>query len=225
MTAGRGIDRRRSLALLSGAAALPFLNPSFARASAFPSDDIRFTVSRKGDVIGTHTVRFEPRGEDVGVTVEVDLKVKIGFITAFSFNQVAHDVWRDGILMESRVETNDDGDESEVVVRADGSRLIVNGNAGDLAVPIGTMTDLCFWNPGIVNQRQLIAAGKGKLATIEANAGQPERLVIGDREVDTMRYHVASNGRDGDIWYDGKGRWVQGIIRPRGEELAYALEA
>lgn len=215
---------RRGFLAFSGGAALGALclKPGPALA-ALPSDRA-FRIFRKGEEIGIHRVSFEASGDRIISRVDVEITVKVAFVTAFSFRQRGEDHWRDGMLVRSSVKTDDDGDVTRVEIEEGRGKLHVDGPSGTLNVPLGMMTDTSFWNADILRQSQVISAGKGDLEPIRSTPRGEDLLDLGGKKVRARHFEIASSsGRGGDIWYDPAGRWVKSTIRTRGEVLDYQL--
>jgi hypothetical protein len=160
----------------------------------------------------------------VKVTTAIDIKVKMAFITVASFKQDAVETWQDGHLVEGKSRIADDGDVSDVSFEADGSQLVVQGPKGRLKVPVGTMTDISFWNQDIVRQPAVIDTQTTDLIRMTADGGPKKEMVdLGNgRSVEGIRYELTSpQGRSGFIWYDAKGRFIRTSFRTRGEQLDY----
>lgn len=184
-----------------------------------------FRVFRRGSDIGRHIVQFHHDGDDLRVTTIVDVKIKVAFVTAFAFYQRADDLWQRGLLTRSTVETNDDGDKSSLQLAiADSGEVLVQGPSGRVELPVGIMTDLCFWNDEVIDERRLLDTGSGKVDSIRTAFVGDERVIVAGENIATRRYHAqSSNGRHGDIWYDPDGRWVKASFVTRGERLDYEL--
>ena len=94
------IGRRKAIALASsGMAAIGFANWASARAPA----DLQLNVYRKGSPIGTHVIRFSQTGGILKVTSQIDLRVKVAFITVFNYQQTGNDDWENGVLVRTRI--------------------------------------------------------------------------------------------------------------------------
>jgi hypothetical protein len=226
MAARPAWSRRGFAASCLGAAGLLAL-PSIGRA-AVPPLDRRFAIFRDGDEIGRHEVRFEPTTDGFDVTTDIDIVVKLAFITAFHFRQHAVDRWVAGNLVESRVTTDDNGTRSATEIEARGSALSVEGGTENrtLRVPLGTMTDIAFWNLAIVRQRELVDIQKATLTDVAARHLGSESIDLAGQRIVADRFTIHSNtGRNGDIWFDAAGNWVQGHLITRGEALDYRLIA
>ena len=111
---------------------------------------MEFRIWRKGADIGRHYLRFERLADGLSVSSVVDIKVKVAFVTAFSFEQEANDVWHDGVLVRSRVRTDDDGEQALTEIEAGRNSVMIEGPKGSLEAPKGIMTDVCFWNRDIM---------------------------------------------------------------------------
>ena len=111
--------------------AIGFVN----RAAAAAPADIQLNVYRKGSPIGTHVIRFSQTGGTLKVTSQVDLRVKVAFITVYSYQQTANDDWENGVLVRTRIQTNDDGKETLVQAEARDGQLAVQGPSGSYYDP------------------------------------------------------------------------------------------
>lgn len=186
--------------------------------------DRTFRVLRKGEDIGRHHIAFAREGGGLQVDVEVELAVKMAFITVYRFRQSGRDLWRDGLLVQAHTLTDDDGKQSELVARAARGGLEVEGASGSRLVPLGSMTDLCFWNDEILRAPQVVDTQTGEATRLRTQrVGTGTRLVSG-REIVATSYRVdAGDGRAGTVWYDEKEAWVGADFTTRGERLVYEL--
>lgn len=213
---------RRGLLAAGGAACLVGMAGT---AVAVEHPERAFRVYRKGSDIGRHVVQFRPEGSNLHVTNIVDIKIKVAFVTAFAFHQRAEDLWQDGVLTRSHVETDDDGDKSAIdLAIAEDGEIVVHGPSGLMELPVGIMTDLCFWNSQVMDEQRLLDTGSGKVDSIQTSYVGDERVLVRGTDTASRRYHaVAGNGRQGDIWYDLDGHWVKASFVTRGERLDYEL--
>jgi hypothetical protein len=216
--------RRRAAALVGGGVAAAALGRT-ARAERLPSG-LAFDVYRKGGRIGTHTIRFAPAGDGERVTSRVELAVKMAFVTVYRYEQTGEDEWRDGVLVRTRIRTNDDGKDTLVEAEAERGALAVSGPAGRHEAALGTMTDLNFWNEAITRQGHLIDSQNGELVRIVVQPEPTETIPVLGRTVQARRFVMtATKGRSGTVWYDPGGGLVKAVVVTRGETLAYELAA
>jgi hypothetical protein len=93
-----------------------------------------------------------------------------------------------------------------------------------LKAPLGTMTDISFWNEDIVRQPMLIDTQTTDLIKLTADSGPIKEMVdMGDgRQVEGVRYELTSSkGRSGFVWYDADGRFLRTSFTTRGEKFDY----
>lgn len=220
---GRPWSRRAVLAGGTGAALVALVRP--VRALELPAP-LAFTVRRKGSVIGEHVATFADEGGTLRVESRVDLRVKLAFVTLFSFRQDAVDRFENAVLVASDVRTDDDGERTRVEARAGDGELRVAGPAGENRAPLGVLTDLCFWDKRIVLQDQLVDSKTGEVSPLQRSAGARETIPVLGSRVTAERFDlVTSNRRSGTVWYDGSGRLVRAVVKTRGEVLDYELQA
>lgn len=221
---GRSAQLARRTVVL-GAALAGIVGTRPVRASTTPGD-LAFAIVRKGERIGTHAVTFRAKASGLAVRHDIDIVVELAFIPVFRFRQEAEDLWRDGRLVAADCDTDDNGERSFVRVRERGSRLLCEGPRGPREAPLGTMTDLSYWNQAIVRQRGVIDLQKGEVEPLALAGGEAETIEVGGRRVATRRWRMNPQGRrGGEVWYDEAGRLVHAVVRTRGEVLEYRLLA
>ena len=154
------LDRREAITLVgSGIVAIGFAN----RAAAATPADIQLNVYRKGSLIGTHAIQFSQAGATLKVTSQVDLRVKVAFITAFRYQQTANDEWENELLVRTRIQTNDNGKETLVQAEVRDGQLAVQGPLGSHTTQLGAMTEISFWNQAITQGLLLIDSKTAEL--------------------------------------------------------------
>jgi Family of unknown function (DUF6134) len=212
------LDRRT---LLLGAAGSLFVVRTGLAGEVF--QDVAFRVFRKGADIGRHAISFRREGDLVAVTTAIDIKVKLAFITVASFKQDAVDSWQDGRLIRGKSRIVDSGDVSDVTMEADGDQLLVQGPKGPVTVPLGTMTDISFWNHDIVHQDMLLDTQTTEIIQTSTTKGVEEMVDLGDgRRAEAVRYDMTgTRGRSGQIWYTPDGRFLRTSFTTRGETFDY----
>lgn len=217
------VDRRRALLLAGGG--LCGLTIPRAVGALEPAGSLRLAIHRGGDEIGRYTIDFARKGKSLEVRTQVAIEVSITVVPVFRYEQKAHDLWRDGVLVESHVTTNDNGEITELDAFAEDGQLIVRGAETTRRLPLGIMTDLCFWNRAIVEQSDILDVKSGELHGLAASPVGTETIAVGGDELACARYAMRTETRNGEIWYDKAGRWVQAVVTTRGEKLLYKLEA
>ena len=218
------LSRRQAVALVGGglaASAILRARPVLAA----PADTL-FDVSRKGERIGTHAIRFSTDGGTLRVDSRLELTVKMAFITVYRYEQIGQDDWQDGKLVKTSIRTNDDGKDTLVVAQEQAGKLIVEGPTGTYQTSLGSMTDLSFWNEAITQGPPLIDSQNGELIRIAVKPDATETLIVRGRDVAARRYTMAATkGRSGTVWYGDAGNLLKAIVLTRGETLSYELAA
>lgn len=216
-------DRRRCLASLAACGFSATVGGRAARAAALPEDRF-FAIFRKGERIGTHRVTFAAANGGLVVRHAIDVLVTLAFIPVYRFEQRVEDLWRDGRLVATDAETDENGRRSTVRVRERAGRLVCEGPRGVRDAPLGTMNDLSYWNVAIVRQRGVIDCQKGELEPLALEGGERDQVTVAGRPVAARRWRMNSEAeRGGEVWYDEAGRIVKAIVRTRGEVLDYRL--
>lgn len=214
---GAAIPRRRLLCLAAAGLLVPG-SPAMASPGG-----VTFRVIRKGTDIGSHQVRITPIAGGFTVDVKIELAVKLAMITVFYYRQTARDTWKDGNLVSADYRTDDDGKVSVLKVRENRGQLRIEGPSGSADAPLGTMTDLAFWNESIIDAPRVVDSQTGQVGVMNTSGRSSERITVAGREVDAVRYTVSgSEDRRGTVWYVDR-QWVKASFVTRGEALEYVL--
>lgn len=222
MAIGPGPARRTvlatGLATLAGSLLLP------RRSWAAVPANRRFEVFRKGDSIGFHEVTFEPAGDGFVARTHIELAVKVAFVTAYRYQQRSVDRWEGGVLAAIDSQTNDDGKDTWVKAARQGDRLVGEGSRGPIDQPVGIMTDLSWWNMGIMQLKWVLDAQNGGLNPLQVQGPNADSITISGRPMSTQRFRVEMGTKhNGQNWYDDQGLWVKTQFRTKREELEYQL--
>ena len=149
---GLMLPRRRLLASVAAFGAGLVLPSAAAVAAPVPStNQMAFSVWRKGSRIGEHRLSFRSDGDRLVVDIDIDLQVKFGFVTLFRYSHHNTEVWEGNRLVSLDSETYDDGSQYNLTVREADGALQVDGFSGRFEVPADTLSS-SYWNPGTLTE-------------------------------------------------------------------------
>lgn len=185
-------------------------------------DVIKFDVLRKGKPFGQHMVTFaaSPDGKVIATT-DVELKVKIGPITAFKYELDSTEIWRDGRLVSLRGELNDNGSRGSVEANAVDANMVVNGTVFSGSVPSPILPS-SHWNFEQTNATSLLSTEDGEIIQVDVSELGADEVVVNGKTIAATKYRLDSD-IDVDLWYDQTGRWVKLSFEARDQLIEYVL--
>jgi len=208
---------------LGAASALGMTLPALpADAAQGGAGDLLFTVLRFGDPVGHDVVSFTPRDDGLHVAVEMEAKVKFGFLTLFHYHHQSSELWREGRLVALDSSTYDNGKRYNVTVRPGEGGLVIDGPKGRFQVPPDTLPT-SYWHPDTIRQSRLIDAGKGRVFDIVVAPGEIETVEAAGRTVQARRYGVTGN-LTMSLWYTEDGHWVRTAFNMKGSDIELQLK-
>ncbi len=221
---GNGHKRRSgALTAVIGAVAVALLALAGPLGAALPiKEDIAFKVFRDGDPLGHHRVGFRREAGDLHVEIDIQLEVKLAFLTVFRYRHSNREVWRDGRLVAINTETDDDGESYWLQGRATAEGFEVEGSSGRFVAPADVMPT-SYWNAETVTRQRLLDTQRGRLLDVEIEPTGSEIVVVAGRTVDAQRYAM-SGDLELDLWYAPDGEWAKIAFEARGAEVVYARE-
>ncbi|MEM7525529.1 MAG: DUF6134 family protein [Pseudomonadota bacterium] len=189
---------------------------------ALTAADLPFQVDMGGSPIGTHSVRFEQRGDELHAFIDIQFDVGFAFITLYEYEHSNHEVWRDGRLISIDTKTNDDGEQFTVKGEATAEGFRVEGSEGLLTLPADILPS-SYWNPATLTAPMLLDTQKGRVLDAQFETLDAERIAPQTgATVRACRYRM-SGDLDLDVWYDGAGRWVKLAFAFGGNDFEYRL--
>lgn len=178
---------------------------AWAEDTASPPAVIAFDLIRKDDRIGTHRIRFTREGDALHVAIDVDIKVKFLFFTAFTYEHRVRETWRDGRLVALETTTVRNGDEARVTGRAVGQMFEVTAADGAVKRLPADILPTTYWHPRTRSADMLINSQTGEAMDVTI---RPADTAIGLGppwgEVEARRFDI-SGQRDWSLWYDPAG--------------------
>jgi hypothetical protein len=203
-----------------------FVAAAFLAASVFgpapaaaESRDLLFDVLRDGTPIGTHSVRTRTAGPRTEVEIEIDLAVRLGFLTVYRYQHRARESWENGRLAALDARTDDNGARTRVSARATDDGLAIEGPAGAYVAPADT-TPTSYWRRDDVRRTRLVDTQTGRLVEVRTRpAGSRETRIDGGRgRVDLYRLE---GDLDAEVGYADDGSWTALAFETRGSRIAY----
>lgn len=184
---------------------------------------IEFDVLRDGGTpMGSHSLRFEERGDELHVFIEIDLEVKLAFVTLFSYSHRNHEVWKDGRLIAIDTETDDDGDSYFLRGAADAEGFRVETRDGVKILPADVLPT-SYWKRETVERQHLLDTQRGTLVEVATRPVREETISIDGTRIEATHYRM-SGDLDLDLWYAPNGEWVKIAFAARGTEVVYDRE-
>ncbi len=211
MTAARG-------ALLSLVPALALAGVGSALACQPPESPAAYVINHEthGD-IGTHVLNFSCDGEKLIVETDVDVKVKILFVTVYKRKARLREVWQDDRLIAYDARTDDGGDVYETSARIEEDRMIVDGVEKGVAVPLDTISTHP-WNINAVDRSPIFGQRDGKVRKVQVEDAGWETLKIGGRKQDARKF-VVRGDLERELFYDADGTWLQWRLERDGKTV------
>ena len=165
--------RRRTLLMGGFAGAITCAVPPVAHAATAlvlpnAAASRRFSVQYKGIRIGTHTISYSSATGETHVKTEINLEVKLAFITAYAFSHRSEETWRAGRLMSLTSDTVEHGEPLHVEGTAapQGFRIVSKG--GPFIASAATLTSNSLWTPAMLEQATVVDAQRGGVIGVSA---------------------------------------------------------
>jgi Family of unknown function (DUF6134) len=174
--------------------------------------------------IGTHTVSYSSATGETRIKTEINLEVKIAFITAYAFSHRSEETWRAGRLTSLNSETVEHGEPLHVEGAATPQGFRVVSKGGPFTASAATLTSNSLWTPAMLEQKTVIDAQRGGVIGVSARKLADESITIPGGQVQATHYTFITPYYAGSVWYDKSNMWVHGEFERDGSTVQYQLE-
>lgn len=189
------------------------------------NEKLVFDVLMDGRKIGSHAVTLWRDGPRTHVDIDINLRVGLGPITLYRYEQRNRSLWDNGALTAFESRTNDDGDvfvvrASRLAGRRDNALTVAVNDGAPVAVSDWFPTT--YWDKRTVLQDRLLATRDGEILNVDTTAMGVEMIEV--RGVPTRAERFQMRGDlNVDLWYDDDGGWVKLAFDYRGNRFDYVL--
>jgi len=213
--------QRRDLLLGAAAAGIGLAAPVTLRAATGPRV---FDLYRGRSRIGQQTLTVSPDGGRINVAIDINIKVRILGLPAYSYQLASRETWGDGTLLRLDATANDNGTAHRVSALRTGGALTVDGTAfrGQLSGNPGTTT---YWSEAFLRRNTWVSTQDGTPMNVSASKGGAVSVPTPEGQVNATRWQVRGDIGRLDLFFDTEGEWVGNEFDARGEQARFVLAA
>lgn len=210
-------DRR---SLLFGGPLLP--TPSLRTALGAEPAVQSFMVERNGAPIGRHTLAFLHERGRLRVTIEIDLEVRLAFITLYRYWHHNEETWLAGRFHGFTSRSNDNGTEHLVRVRRTEEVIEVETQNAMFKLP-GDTLPTTYWHRSFLDAQHWIDTQSGQLLSCRIEPRGTMRLLTTGGSILADRFAVTGD-LSMDLWYAGEVWSGLEFTASDGSQITYRLE-
>jgi hypothetical protein len=179
------------------------LAPTLAAAQ---TDAWNFRVLLDGREIGKHRYTLSTQDGERELRSEARFDVRLLFLSAYRYEHEAVERW-DGDCLRSLVARTDDNGRRESVDAAERDGQLVVDRPRQRSEHAGCVMSFAYWNPRILDARQLLNSQTGELLPVTVTALGEETVAVKGQRLAAQRHRITGPDLQIDLWYVG-GRWV-----------------
>jgi hypothetical protein len=179
------------------------LTPTLAVAQP---DAWNFRVLLDGREIGQHRYALSTKDGERELRSEARFDVRVLFLSAYRYDHQAVERWNGDCLRSLVARTDANGRRESVDAAERDGRLVVN-RPKQRSEHQGCVMSFAYWNPRILDERQLLNSQTGELLPVTVTALGEETVAVRGQRLAAQRHRITGKDLQIDLWYAG-GRWV-----------------
>jgi hypothetical protein len=206
--------------ILSGGLLATFL---LAPGPALADQTWDFRVFLDEKEIGEHRFDLIERGGERELISEARMKVKLLFVTAYTYEHRDVEHWQGDCLSQLSSTTDDNGEKHRVDVQRRDGATIVQTLDGTQRLGECVLT-FAYWNPAMLRQTQLLNSQDGEHVKVKITDAGADSILVRGVKTPARRYQLRSEKLSIDLWYSQQQEWLALESKTeRGQKLIYRL--
>ena len=168
-----------------------------------------YDIIRKNKVIGTYEILFSKNDDILNVETNIDIKVKVFFVTAYKFSHQSKEIWKDGSFI--KIDGHSDfEDEREYFIKGEvkDGFLFASGMDGELKLDKNLIPSN-YWNQDVMFQDKIFDTQKGIVRQLNVKEIDAETITINNIKIDCTKFVLNASRHPKDkkpfpeytIWY------------------------
>lgn len=168
-----------------------------------------YEIWRKNKVIGTHEILFSEKNGILNIETNINVEVKILFVTAYKYSHQSTETWKDGNFIKIEGYT-DFEDEREYFIKGvikDGF-LFATGMDGELKLDKDLIPSN-YWNQNVMYRDEIFDTQKGIVRKLDVQEIGAETIIINNKKIDCIKFVLNANKHPKDkdrfpeyeLWY------------------------
>ncbi|MBG76915.1 MAG: hypothetical protein CMI98_03470 [Pelagibacteraceae bacterium] len=194
-------------------------NQVFSKEMYVPeSGEIVFEIIRKNKTIGTHTISFIENDKDLKVDIEVNINVKLGFLTIYKYRHNNTEYWQEGELI--KISTNSlTNSKKKYFVEGQKNNDFFEYEGVDNRKRTGlNVIPISYWNYEILDRNVFLDSQKGILREFDLKEMELENIFFNEKNFNAKKYMMkVKTIHSSDekpfpnlyLWYTNKGELMK----------------
>ena len=194
-------------------------NQIFSKEMYVPeSGEIVFEIIRKNKTIGTHTISFIENDKDLKVDIEVNINVKLGFLTIYKYRHNNTEYWKEGELI--KISTNSlTNSKKKYFVEGQKNNDFFEYEGVDNTKRTGLdVIPISYWNYEILDRKVFLDSQKGILREFDLKEMELENIFFNEKNFNAKKYMMkVKTIHSSDekpfpnlyLWYTNKGELMK----------------
>lgn len=185
-----------------------------------PDGRIGFRMLRNGDVVGSHGLNFAVVGDQLVVSVAIDILVKFMGVGIYRYSHRATERWQGDRFMGIESRTDRDGSPREMKAMRGPEGMVVTGTRVKRYIAPETALPTTYWNRAMV-AAQVINSEDGRLMLTGVTEGPIEQVRFASGATTLARRYGFGGELTLDLWYDTLGQWAHLQFTSEGSTIIY----
>ena len=161
-----------------------------------------YDIWRKNKVIGTQEFFFSENNGNLSIETNINIEVKILFVSAYTFSHQSKEVWKDGNFIKIDGYSNfEDEREYFILGEVKDGFLFASGMDGKLKLDQNLIPSN-FWNIDVMYQDEIFDTQKGIVRKLSVKEVGNEIITISNKNINCTKFilNATRHSKDKDVF-------------------------
>ena len=151
---------------------------------------IVFNIERKDKVIGKHTFLFDKKNGIVTVNIDVNIQIKLGFLTIYKYIHKNKETWKGSELYNiSTNSTTNSRKKYFVEGKQNNNKFEFTGIEGKKTID-KNIIPISYWNVSLIKRKEFLDSQKGIIRKLKVKYLKNSSLNFNDKKISTDKYQL-----------------------------------
>tara|TARA_B110000014_G_scaffold246754_1_gene219741 strand:- start:407 stop:1087 length:681 start_codon:yes stop_codon:yes gene_type:complete len=180
--------------------------------------EIEFEIIRKNKNIGYHSIIFQEDNNILNVNIDVNIAVKIGFLTIYKYKHKNQEQWKNNQLYKISTNSITNSKKKYLVKGEQKNKFFEFYGVDDLKKTSKNVIPISYWNKELINKKEFLDTQKGILRKFKIKFLGIKNIEFNNNKIRTEKYEieVLTNHITDEkpfpflyLWYTEKGELIK----------------
>jgi len=154
------------------------------------NQEIKFEIIRKNKNIGYHNILFQKDNDILNVNIDVNIAVKISFLTIYKYSHKNQEQWKNNQLYKISTNSITNSKKKYLVKGKQKKEFFEFYGVNNKRTTNKNVIPISYWNKELINKKEFLDTQKGILRKFKIEFLGIKNIIFNNNKVKTEKYEI-----------------------------------